>query len=98
MMKLRLLLTSALVLVAFATRAENVIWFDGQHPVTYNVSTHCSPGVNTALDMCSSDMKAVTGMAALGSTSAKATLQIVQLDKVSKTIKKRLASDRKSVV
>ena len=92
MMKLRLLLTSALVLVAFATRAENVIWFDGQHPVTYNVSTHCSPVVNTALDMFSSDMKAVTGMAALGSTSAKATLQIVQLDKVSKTIKKRLAS------
>ena len=56
----------ALVLVVTFTaingRAADVVWFDGQRPVSYQVVGKCEPVVATALQMFCDDMQQVTGM------------------------------------
>ena len=56
--------------------AADIVWFDGQHPVTYQVVGHADPVVKTALQMFSDDMRQVTGMRAVA--SRKAAIRIVQ--------------------
>ncbi|MDO4172980.1 MAG: hypothetical protein Q4D28_09800, partial [Prevotellaceae bacterium] len=56
-----------------------VEWYDGRHHVEYNVVGQTSPVVDIALQMFSSDMKAVTGKAAR--RHKKASIEIYQLDK-----------------
>ena len=56
--------------------AADIVWFDGQHPVTYQVVGHADPVVKTALQMFSDDMRQVTGMRAV--SSRKAAIRIVQ--------------------
>ena len=43
-------------------RAADVVWFDGQRPVSYQVVGKCEPVVATALQMFCDDMQQVTGM------------------------------------
>ena len=52
------------------------VWFDGQHPVTYQVVGKVDPVVKMALQMFSEDMEQVTGMKPVA--SKKATIRIVQ--------------------
>ena len=42
--------------------AGDVVWFDGQHPVTYQVEGQADPVVHVALQMFADDMQQVTGM------------------------------------
>lgn len=51
------------VLTVSAARAQ-FVWFDGHHPVTYQVDGPVDPVVRTALQMFSDDMRQVTGMPA----------------------------------
>jgi len=44
-----------------AARAQ-LVWFDGEHPITYQVQGKVSPVVMKALQMWSDDMELVTGM------------------------------------
>ncbi len=64
----------------------SVQWYDGHHPVRYNVVGKTSPVVDVALQMFRSDMKAVTGMEAHSGHKAK--IEIYQLDEANaKTLK-----------
>ena len=63
-----------------------VQWYDGQHPVGYNVVGKASPVVDIALQMFRGDMETVTGMEAHSRHKAK--IEIYQLDEVNaKTLK-----------
>ena len=57
----------------------DVMWFDGTHPVSYQVMGHADPVVETALDMFSTDMEQVTGCRAVSSKNG--VIRIYQLDK-----------------
>jgi len=70
----RLLIFVTLQLSLMALHAE-VVWFDGQHPITYSAPKKTEPVVMTALDMWKSDMLQVTGMTPVA--SAKATIKLV---------------------
>ncbi len=70
----RLLIFVTLQLSLMALHAE-VVWFDGQHPITYQLPKKAEPVVMTALDMWKSDMLQVTGMTPVAST--KATIKLV---------------------
>lgn len=67
----RLLIFVTLQLSLLALHAE-VVWFDGQHPITYQLPKKAEPVVMTALDMWKGDMLQVTGMTPVA--SAKATI------------------------
>ena len=56
--------------------AAEVIWFDGQHPITYQIPKKVEPVVKIALEMWKDDMQQVTGMMPVA--SAKATIKIIQ--------------------
>lgn len=70
----RLLIFVTLQLSLLALHAE-VVWFDGQHPITYQLPKKAEPVVMTALDMWKGDMLQVTGMTPIA--SAKATIKLV---------------------
>ncbi|WP_155267478.1 glycosyl hydrolase 115 family protein [Xylanibacter ruminicola] len=70
----RLLIFVTLQLSLMALHAE-VVWFDGQHPITYCAPKKTESVVMTALDMWKSDMLQVTGMTPVAST--KATIKLV---------------------
>ena len=58
------------------TSFGKVVWFDGQHPITYSMPKKVEPVVMIALEMWKGDMQHVTGMMPVAST--KATIKIVQ--------------------
>jgi hypothetical protein len=67
------------LLAFFATvgvTAADVVWFDGQHPVSYQVVGKTDPVVKIALQMFESDMLQVTGMRPVA--AKKATIRIIQ--------------------
>ena len=71
--------TALLLLTMLPTRlvrAADVVWFDGQHPVTYQVQGKVSPVVQMALRMFSDDMELVTGHKAVAAKHA--VIRIVQ--------------------
>ena len=70
----RLLIFVMLQLSLMALHAE-VVWFDGQHPITYQLPKKEEPVVMTALDMWKDDMLKVTGMTPVA--SSKATIKLV---------------------
>ena len=75
--KTLLLLTAIpLMLTVSPIHSENLIWFDGKHPVTYTVGRHTDPVVMTALEMFREDMRMVTGMTPVA--SRRGTIKIVQ--------------------
>ena len=55
------------------TFSVEVVWFDGQHPITYQISKKVEPVVRIALEMWKDDMRQVTGVEpmAAGKTTAK---------------------------
>ena len=56
--------------------AADIVWFDGQHPVSYQIVGKTDPVVQQALKMWSDDMELVTGKKPI--VSKKATIRIVQ--------------------
>ena len=75
-MKRTSLLSAVLACCCLHTLANDVVWFDGQHPVTYQVVGEAAPVVHTALQMFADDMRLVTGMTPVATD--KATIQIHQ--------------------
>ena len=61
-MKTRLITLITLMMLCIGTKAADVVWFDGQHPVTYQVVGKTDPVVKIALEMFCSDMEQVTGL------------------------------------
>ncbi len=60
-------------------QGADMVWFDGQHAVTYEVQGKRDVVVESALRMFAGDMKQVTGMEA--QAKRKGTIQIYQLNK-----------------
>ena len=56
-------------------QATNLTWFDGQHPITYQISRMMEPVVETALTMWKDDMRQVTGLTPVASRHA--TIKVV---------------------
>lgn len=74
-MKKFIVICALTALTVSAARAQ-FVWFDGQHPISYQVVGKVDPVVKIALQMFSGDMEQVTGMKAVA--SKKATICIVQ--------------------
>ena len=51
-------------------QASNLTWFDGQHPITYQLPSMVEPVVETALAMWKDDMRQVTGLTPVASQHA----------------------------
>ena len=62
------------------TSFGEVVWFNGQHPITYSMPKKVEPVVMIALEMWKGDMQQVTGMMPVAST--KATIKIVQVSDI----------------
>ena len=75
-MKLRQIITLFLLSIGVTAVAAEVVWFDGQHPVSYQVVGKTDPVVKIALEMFESDMLQVTGMKPVA--AKKAAIRIVQ--------------------
>lgn len=75
-MKLKQITILFLLSISMTAGAADVVWFDGQHPVSYQVVGKTDPVVNIALQMFESDMLQVTGMKPVA--AKKAAIRIVQ--------------------
>jgi len=62
--------------ISVGTKAADMVWFDGQHPVSYQVVGKTDPVVKIALQMFESDMEMVTGMKPVA--AKKAAIRIIQ--------------------
>ena len=71
----RIALVLSAALMAISLKAE-VVWFNGQQPITYSLPKKVEPVVEIALDMWKSDMLQVTGMQPVA--SSRPTIKIVQ--------------------
>ena len=78
-MKRILILLFTFHLSLFTSYAE-VVWFDGQHPITFSMPKKVESVVKIALEMWKDDMQQVTGMMPV--TSNKATIKIVQVSDI----------------
>ena len=65
--------TTLVLLLMFLSQVatSQVVWFDGKHPITYQVPQNVDPVVKIALDMWKGDMRQVTGMEPVASSRAK---------------------------
>lgn len=55
------ILISLLMVLPLSAFGE-VVWFDGQHPITYQMPKQVEPVVKIALEMWKDDMRQVTGL------------------------------------
>ena len=87
-MKKLLCLLSLLFAIGVLQAADDVMWYDGQHAVTYRIEGRCAPVVKIALEMFQSDMLQVTGKQPVESDNA--TIRLFQLDVAGKNVVKKL--------
>jgi len=64
-----------LALCVLGVQAAEVVWFDGQQPITYRVPKKVEPVVKIALEMWKSDMKQVTGLEPVADGKARVILK-----------------------
>ena len=68
----RLFLALSLTIAFITSSADDkVVWFDGQHPVSYDAPKKAAPVVSQALSMFCDDMRQVTGLTPQASKRAK---------------------------
>ena len=72
----RLLFTCALIALTLSAVRAQIVWYDGAHPVSYQVDGKVDPVVKIAIQMFCSDMELVTGQRPVA--SSKAPIRIVQ--------------------
>ncbi len=68
-MNIKRLLAIAVFQLTFLVSQAEVVWFDGLHPITYQIPKKAEPVVKTALDMWMGDMQQVTGMRPMASAN-----------------------------
>ena len=69
-MKRVLLFLAGYLTMTGSMQASNLTWFDGQHPITYQLPSMVEPVVETALAMWKDDMRQVTGLTPVASQHA----------------------------
>ena len=72
----RVLILAVAIFSMEVVAASDVVWFDGQHPVTYQVEGRVDPVVRIALQMFADDMQQVTGYKPVA--ARQATIRIKQ--------------------
>ena len=72
----RLSILLAVLCCGLTSVADPLVWYDGEHPVTYSVQGTVAPVVNQALQMFCNDMELVTGHVPVAARDA--TIKIVQ--------------------
>ena len=83
-MHLRSLLL-VLVLICFQlSKADNFVWYDGKQSITYSLAETTSPVVDVALKMFTDDLKQVTGMLPEKVSVNKASIRIIEMDRITK--------------
>lgn len=75
---------------AMSVSATDFEWYNGRDAVTCHVQEKVEPVVRIALQMFSSDIKAVTGKDIRTVENAAASIRIVELDKASEAMRKSL--------
>ena len=75
----RFVVTCAFIAAAVVATRAQLVWFDGQQAVSYQVQGKTEPVVEIALQMFRSDMQQVTGLEAVARKDA--TIQLYELDK-----------------
>ena len=78
----RLLCSMVLVLCAMGVQAAEVVWFDGQQPITYCVPKKVEPVVKIALELWMNDMQQVTGLEPVINNTPKAKIILRQSKKL----------------
>ena len=68
-MNIKRVLAIAVFQLTFLASQAEVVWFDGLHPITYQIPKKVEPVVKTALDMWMGDMQQVTGMRPMASAN-----------------------------
>ena len=58
------------VLCALGVQGKEIVWFDGLHPITYQMPKEVEPVVQVAMEMWKDDMRQVTGMTPVASDKA----------------------------
>ena len=58
--------------------SAEVVWFDGQHPITYSLPKKVEPVVKIALEMWKDDMRQVTGLEPVSTGKAKVKVIVEQ--------------------
>lgn len=91
------LLTMAFSAFFFSAQAADVVWYDGNHAISYHVQKKTDPVVKVALKMFDDDMKSVTGKSINSASEKVATLRIIQLDKATSAVKKALVKSGISI-
>lgn len=85
---------TTLLLVSFTkAEAETVEWYNGHDAVTYHADPKADMVVTIAIDMFCGDMEAVTGTRAVPAKEKDATIHIIQWDKATASVRKRLTAD-----
>jgi hypothetical protein len=82
MKKILLLLVLVLALCVLGVQAGEVVWFDGQQPITYCVPKKVEPVVKVALELWKSDMQQVTGLEPVINNAPKAKIILRQSKKL----------------
>ena len=77
---LRAMISVALIQVSQLVLAANFVWYNGHDAITCQMPRKYEPVVKEAMDMFSSDMKAVTGKSAVV-TKGRSVIKIVEADK-----------------
>ena len=78
-MKSKFFFLLCVMLAVVPVQANNIVWFDGQHPVTYAMPGKVEPVVAMAMEMFCDDMRQVTGLTPKASSSG--TIKIVPSSK-----------------
>ncbi len=79
-----------LLFAACSVRADEFVWFDGSHTITYAAPRNATPVVGVALDLFRSDLRQVTGFEPIAAPASKATIRIVELNKASAAVRNAL--------
>ena len=82
MKKILLLLVLVLALCVMGVQAAEIVWFDGQQPITYCVPKKVEPVVKVALELWKSDMQQVTGLESVINNASKAKIILRQSKKL----------------
>lgn len=73
-------LSIAVLSGAMASGAKEIVWFDGQNPVSLSLPSGHDPVVDVAAGMFADDMQAVTGHKAITAAPSQAKIKLYQLD------------------
>lgn len=81
-MNLRTLLLTAILVCSQFIWSNDFVWYNGKEAITYSLTNTPSPVVTVALKMFTDDLNQVTGVLPQKTSVDKASIRIIEIDKV----------------